>query len=253
VNASDPLFPLPEPVRGESDRNERRTRLHDQRVRAEEAARSALANDPSAFQVEVADVRDWDPPSGSIAAVISDPPYLGGNHARHYRDLADFAVRILPRGGALVAMTSVGIMAEVLAAMARPELVYRGTIAWLFDKRSRTQYWPRRCFQAWKPVLVLHKERYEAAQWYSERIVSEGTLQTHHRWEQNVDGFAKLVRWFTEPGETVASPFCGSGTEGVAALATGRRWVGCDVDPEAVATARERVRTTDYTAPGIVR
>jgi len=40
-----------------------------------------------------------------------------------------------------------------------------------------------------------------------------------------------FVSDFTAPGETVADPFMGSGTTGVAALAQGRTFVGCELDP----------------------
>lgn len=235
-----------------SDRKVRRQRLYEQRVSAEEAARAELERlGPHAWSIEVADVRVWQPQG--VAAVIADPPYLGGDHIENYGALADFALRVLPSGGALVAMASVGIMADVMEAMTRERLVYRGAIAWLFDKRSRTQFWPRKCFQAWKPLLVFHLDTFADAQWYSERIISEGTLRTAHRWEQNVDGMAALVRWFSRAGDTIATPFCGSGTEGIAALACGRRWVGCDLDPLAVSGARDRIRGADYVAPKIIR
>lgn len=49
------------------------------------------------------------------------------------------------------------------------------------------------------------------------------------------------VEMVTEPGETVFDPFCGSGTTGVAALETGRRFLGGDVDPAHVETTRQRL------------
>jgi len=42
---------------------------------------------------------------------------------------------------------------------------------------------------------------------------------------------AAFVSDFTAPGETVADPCMGSGTTGVAALAQGRKFIGCELDP----------------------
>jgi len=50
-----------------------------------------------------------------------------------------------------------------------------------------------------------------------------------------------LVKACCPPGGTVLDPCCGSGTTLVAAARTGRRGIGCDLNPDAVALARERL------------
>lgn len=52
-----------------------------------------------------------------------------------------------------------------------------------------------------------------------------------------------FVEALSDPGETVADFFCGSGTTLVAARNHGRRWLGCDVSPQAVQIARSRLET----------
>ena len=74
---------------------------------------------------------------------------------------------------------------------------------------------------------------------------SEGTdaaAKSHHRWGQDYRGFHSIVDRLTAPGQTVADPFMGAGTTLLAAQALGRHAVGADVDPAAVATARERLK-----------
>lgn len=60
-----------------------------------------------------------------------------------------------------------------------------------------------------------------------------------------------LIRACCPPGGVVLDPCCGSGTTIVAAERTGRIGVGCDVSPEAVATARARLESlrADEPAP----
>ena len=51
-----------------------------------------------------------------------------------------------------------------------------------------------------------------------------------------------LIRQSTVPGDVVADPFMGSGSVGVAAARLGRRFLGNDVNPEAVEIAGKRLR-----------
>lgn len=50
-----------------------------------------------------------------------------------------------------------------------------------------------------------------------------------------------IISW-SNPGDVVLDPFGGSGTTGVAAEQSGRRWVLCERDPEYAADARTRIR-----------
>ena len=51
----------------------------------------------------------------------------------------------------------------------------------------------------------------------------------------------RLIRLLSGPGELVLDPFIGSGTTAVAAIRTGRRWLGFDIDPRAADVARVNV------------
>ena len=51
-----------------------------------------------------------------------------------------------------------------------------------------------------------------------------------------------LVKQFTDPGDLVLDPFCGSGTTGVACMRLGRRFIGYELDPDRAEVARERLR-----------
>jgi site-specific DNA-methyltransferase (adenine-specific) len=51
-----------------------------------------------------------------------------------------------------------------------------------------------------------------------------------------------LIGQSSQPADTVADPFMGSGSVGVAALRAGRRFLGNDLNPEAVGLAATRLR-----------
>lgn len=62
--------------------------------------------------------------------------------------------------------------------------------------------------------------------------------------EKPVELLDVLIRQSSDPGELVIDPFAGSGATGVAAVAAGRRFLGCDVQADAVAAANERIAIT---------
>ena len=53
-----------------------------------------------------------------------------------------------------------------------------------------------------------------------------------------VEGLKQLIEHYTDPGDVVLDPFCGSGQTGVGAVLTGRRAVLSDLSPAAVHIAR---------------
>lgn len=62
-----------------------------------------------------------------------------------------------------------------------------------------------------------------------------------HPTPKPIDLMLALVASFTDPGDVVLDPFCGSGTTGVACVRLGRRFVGVEVDPTWAALSRERL------------
>lgn len=53
-----------------------------------------------------------------------------------------------------------------------------------------------------------------------------------------VEGVVELIKHYTDPGDVVVDPFCGSGQTGLAALLTGRHALISDLSPAAVHIAR---------------
>jgi site-specific DNA-methyltransferase (adenine-specific) len=66
-----------------------------------------------------------------------------------------------------------------------------------------------------------------------------------HPTQKPVSLYDYLIRTYTQPGDVILDPFMGSGTTGVAALKTGRHYIGCDVSAEYVNLARQRIQNSD--------
>ena len=62
-----------------------------------------------------------------------------------------------------------------------------------------------------------------------------------HPTQKSDDLFAELIRKHSNAGDLVIDPFLGAGTTAVAALAQGRLFAGCDIDPHYVEASRRRI------------
>lgn len=67
----------------------------------------------------------------------------------------------------------------------------------------------------------------------------------HHETQKPLPLMLELVELFTDPGDLVLDPFCGSGTTGVACLRLGRRFVGIEKDAKYAAVATERLEAEE--------
>lgn len=72
-------------------------------------------------------------------------------------------------------------------------------------------------------------------------VPSNRTPTPGHYAVMPLDLARRMVRSVTPPGGVVLDPFLGSGTTALAAIAEDRRWVGIELDPQAVAVAEQRL------------
>jgi len=70
---------------------------------------------------------------------------------------------------------------------------------------------------------------------------TKGENDTKHICPLQLDVIERLVRLYSNPGELVFSPFTGIGSEGFVALTLGRRFHGCELKDEYVATAKKNL------------
>lgn len=56
--------------------------------------------------------------------------------------------------------------------------------------------------------------------------------KTPHPTQKPEELLRKFILAASHPGEIILDPFCGSGTTIVTAEQLGRRWIGCDINPE---------------------
>lgn len=62
----------------------------------------------------------------------------------------------------------------------------------------------------------------------------------------------RIIRASSNPGDVVADFFCGSGTALVVAARLGRRWIGCDIAPEAIRVTLARLEKQQVAMPDVI-
>lgn len=64
-----------------------------------------------------------------------------------------------------------------------------------------------------------------------------------HPTQKPVALLERIILASTEPGDTVFDPFVGSSTTGVAAIRTGRKFLGCELEDDFVSLSKQRLRS----------
>lgn len=235
--------------RGEIDgrRAEELVRRENFDRRRAEAAPPPVVSVGDGIEVRFGDFRDVlaDVPDGSVDAIVTDPPYEDQS-VPLYLDLSAFAARVLKPGRLVVAYCGKLDLPDQLGRLGEHlDYVWCGAV---FQPGRQSVLRARMIRGRWRPVAIFSAGRYQPRHWLVDAFASEGNGakgSTDHRWQQSVGPFVRWVSQVTEPGELVVDPFCGSGTTALACRETGRRFLGCDLDPASVSLTVERLGAAD--------
>ena len=220
---------------------------------------------PSVFQLSVQDAVTWlkSLPAESVDLLITDPAYesLEKHRAigtttrlKHSKASSNDWFTVFPnaRFGEL--------FAEVFRVLKRNTHFYLLCDAeTMFIAKPEAE---RAGFRFWKPLVwdkktigmgYHYRARYEFILFFEKgkrRLNDLGTadviavprIHGGYPAEKPPELAEVLIRQSSATGELVADPFMGSGSVGVAALTLGRRFLGNDLNPEAVRLADQRLR-----------
>ena len=120
-------------------------------------------------------------------------------------------------------------------------------------------------FRFWKPLVwdkrtigmgYHYRARYEFILFFEKGkrrlndlgiadVISVPRIRGGYPAEKPPEVAAVLIGQSSQPGDVVADPFMGSGSVGVAAVRAGRRFLGNDLNPEAVRIAAQRMSELD--------
>lgn len=201
-------------------------------------------------------------PDESVDMVLTDPPYGIGYSSRRRKDgsfarpiandeslsavarSAHHLHRILKPDSALYLFASPRKQDAVAFILERAGFRIKNRIIWdkgihtAGDCRGAFGYRYEVLFFAAKGRPLIRGKRHPDV-WRFPRVASQ---RMAHQNEKPVPLLVQAVESFTDPGALVLDPFMGSGSCGEACALTGRRFVGCEIDPRYFGPAVERLR-----------
>jgi len=225
-------------------------------------------------------------PSGSIDAIITDPPY--GTTACKWDSVIDFDLmweqlnRIIKPNGAIVLFGS-----EPFSSALRMSNIKNYKYDWVWEKSKATNFLnakkqPLRAkenisvFYKKQPVYNPQMSKGEAynkgvrkkqtkddvyGNFNQSEVKSEGDRyprdvmyfktaesegKTFHKTQKPVALMEYLIKTYTNKGETVLDFTMGSGTTGVACKNTNRNFIGIEMDDNYFKIAEQRIKETEY-------
>jgi ParB-like chromosome segregation protein Spo0J len=180
------------------------------------------------FVLHHADFRDAlaDLEPGSVDAIITDPPYPD-EFLPLWGDLAEVAARVLRPGAPLIAWSGQFRLRQVLNYLCE-HLTYQWTIC-LDLPGNNARFRGPNMIQTWKPIIICTAGQWGPHDWFQDRVTSPGKDQALYEWQQNPDPAVDLIERYVPLGGLIVDPFMGVGSFGVAALSSGRRFIGCEV------------------------
>ena len=175
------------------------------------------------FRQTLADVEN-------VSLILTDPPYPE-EYLPLWNDLGEFAAERLVDGGSLVAYCGQSILPEVFSRLSQ-HLRYWWTLALIHGK---SQMLPGKFVSVgWKPIVWFVKDGRNSHSMLAD-TVSGGTARKtlitgdDGSWAQSIDPVLPIISALSAPGDLVVDPFAGSGTFGIAAVRSNRRFIGADL------------------------
>ena len=204
-------------------------------------------------------------PSGSVDAVVTDPPYgidyahgsqsAGGRSAAQIcwapivgdtqvgGDWLTETFRVLRDGGAIYLCCRWDVEPKWRVALEGAGYAVKQRLTW--HKRVNGKGDLRGTYQpTCEDVLFASKGRHILNRRPS-MLLDVGCVPTwevrHHPHQKPINLPKMLIEASTQEDSTILDPFMGSGTTGVACMRTGRKFIGCEIDKGYYDIAKRRI------------
>ena len=220
-------------------------------------------------------------PDNSVALMVTSPPYNVGKdydldltleeYLAFLKKVLEETHRVLVPGGRIAFNVAnlgrkpyiplnglVASLAVQLGFLMRGEIIWvkgkgvTGSCAWgswmsacnptLRDLHEYVLVFSKQCFnKTTRGTSTISRDEFMAATTSVWHIPPESARRVSHPAPFPAALVERLIHLYTFAGETVLDPFMGSGSTAVAAIRSGRRFVGYEIDPTYVSVCSERI------------
>lgn len=230
--------------------------------------------EPLPFDIQCSDYRKYlkGIESNSVDLILTDPPYnisrqtgfskLGKNSVERFAVSMDFgewdhnpinlktfsklAYKTLRQGGTAIVWYDLWKLSYLADAMASAGFKMLRLIVW--NKTNPVPLNSKKCYLSnSREMAVLGVKggkptfngEYDTGE-YNYPIPRHNGKRIHPT-QKPLDLFTDLVIKHSDPGDIVLDPFLGSGTTAVASIDSDRSFIGCDIDPVYLESAKNRI------------
>jgi len=195
--------------------------------------------------------------TGSVDAVITDPPYgVGFSYASHKDDLKDYPAFLseLIRQADRLVRPHCPIMIWQAAKHVRLFSEWFGDRNWrlLIGAKNFAQVLPGPTWPAFEPIVTWWKDGSGEAYGECRRDFfladttpsgrkRRGEIVQGHPCPRPIEHLLWVISTWVKPSGTVLDMTMGSGTTGVACVQTGRNFIGIEIDPTYFEIAKQRI------------
>jgi 16S rRNA G966 N2-methylase RsmD len=186
---------------------------------------------------------DIDLPENSIDLIFTDPPYEEKSISV-YGDLAKLASKVLKPGCFCIAYAGDGNLPQIIDQMT-PHLEWV-MILNQYMPTSDNKFWKTKTTTITRQLLVFKKTGKTTIWKHTQNTVTSVKGEKFgHPWQQSQEAPTYYIPAYTNVGDTVLDPFIGAGTFPVVCKKIGRKYIGYDINQDAVNTTLKRL--TDET------
>ena len=224
-------------IKAEENMEKRRARLAAE-ARAEAADRARIIEAPCLSVL---------PRIEPIDLLIADPPYF--THGNYTEQVSSCLAVVKSSGQAYVFMGADPEELSAYLSIPRHHMGAPQVLVWNYNNTGQRQP-PTRynsnfqlIFYYRGPDAPTINSPGDGTHQYACQTINapDGRIgDRYHEWQKPMELLERLIRNSSKAGDFVFDPFAGTGTTMLAAAKLGRKTLGCDIDPAAIAICLER-------------